>query len=1469
MKQFSLNCRINRKVQWGILPTELFLLSSELVKLKLIGLTGFHFFILATYHNYGDVFVSLNGNDSESCGSVIQPCRSIVKAIRQVASGGRIYLDGTGTERTPYQCSLVMAYEQHPGTVVQKSLRMEGWRALPHISCFKGFHFIKTSTTMGEALVIALSGVSFRQTPLIFQDCETVTIANCSFEDTAIALYVQIRNNIRMQLNIQRSSFVKNNISCVEIVLIDNVQDQDHFLTANISETKFMENGMDKRRFARGVVTSRSQTSLPSSVHVQISCLNITSVNNVGYFMNLDLPTAVTSEVYDDVRLFNNTLSDLVKTSTGRKTQHVVDSLYNSYIRKTLVKFSNVRCCHNHLLRCLKIHSEEAQVEIRNSSFVGQRLANDSGGAIFFNSTTHGSVVIFNSRFYRNVARGGGALFAHSKNGILRLNITNVNFTECASEKNVAGCAILVEVNMAKITFRKIRMHDCFGLYGECDVIQLKLFHGEVIIKDSSLKNNTQSITDVLAVTNTGGLVNVTISGCTFLQNFVENNVVTCFSVYPTAGTLTMVKSVISGQEKSGMMSDAIFASSEFHINLANIEITSHHYALFINGSVPGAYSEVYPLNVSIYNCTFLDNFRDMVVNSPDPSQVELAIKNTIFSSKQIISGSFGLLILVKSSQILTFPNAVIELDNVTFDSKPCNMINCLFQGKTSLHVKKSSFLKSVCLERFGWTDNSPYSVSDISAGAISVVSISDKTLSPGCVKPGSKRDIHPTWQYEAHVRFEDTIFEGNGGLITGAVYIRNAYTTFERCTFRNNFATDNSGHVYSAYGTGQVDFKGCKFSSTKVNMTISNITLEKSTFLRSESGGPINLKNTTMVSIAARRNSYPVLDISNGGFVYMDYNSTIQCPIGSRLLLDNTTHFVYTEQNNSVCIINVTVLKYSCQLCYQGFYSIQKGVSRGLIVNNTVTCLQCPFGASCIERNVAAEPNFWGYPISSDPPSLRFIACPEHYCQKSTSEIGYNSCQGNRSGTLCGKCTPGYSESLFSTECRMNEECNNYWFWVLMILLTTGLALYLLLKPPILVFLGNQILWFRREENHQEDDLGRGDQHSDTGYIKITFYFYQAAEILMVGSIESLLDKMPFIHIVIAAFNFQVRTINRGIGCPFVGLTAVTKQFFLSGTVFVTMADVVLIYCVHSLINLLRRKQKPALIHYMAVVMEVLLLGYERLAETSLKLMQCVSIKTQKWLYIDANVPCMQWWQYLLLAYIVVFVVPFVIVLYCGSSKLHKASISAGEFLAACVLPLPFLAIWFFKKILKLKGQGTNTEQTANKDVLEVLHGPFRPPNNEDKGTLHWESVLIGRRLILLTCQSFITCPMSRMVSMAAACLLINIHHVMKNPYREPIANRAETLSLTTLTLIAVINLTKATTGMTIDGPYRSYMETLEWFEVISLAFVPVLVSVLVIIAILSQLARLVVFLIKQSFQLGSPEWLVEQRRPLLDIAA
>ncbi|KAL9958129.1 hypothetical protein ACROYT_G035100 [Oculina patagonica] len=220
----------------------------------------------ARYHGFTDVYVSLTGHDSESCGTVSHPCKSIAKAVHQVDQGGHIHLDGTGTEKNPYVCHLGMTHEQQPGIVVQKSLEIEGWKAAPLISCFNGFHFIKRPTTL--PLNITLSGIAFRQTPLMIQDCDILTIKNCSFEDTSIALSILIRINAKMCLNIQGSSFFKNNTSCVEITLKSDTLVKDQFLTININETKFLGNGFHNQRFARGVVTIQSEATLPSSIHV-------------------------------------------------------------------------------------------------------------------------------------------------------------------------------------------------------------------------------------------------------------------------------------------------------------------------------------------------------------------------------------------------------------------------------------------------------------------------------------------------------------------------------------------------------------------------------------------------------------------------------------------------------------------------------------------------------------------------------------------------------------------------------------------------------------------------------------------------------------------------------------------------------------------------------------------------------------------------------------------------------------------------------------------------------------------------------------------------------------------------------------------------------------------------------------------------------------------------------------------------
>lgn len=110
-----------------------------------------------------------------------------------------------------------------------------------------------------------------------------------------------------------------------------------------------------------------------------------------------------------------------------------------------------------------------------------------------------------------------------------------------------------------------------------------------------------------------------------------------------------------------------------------------------------------------------------------------------------------------------------------------------------------------------------------------------------------------------------------------------------------------------------------------------------------------------------------------------------------------------------------------------------------------------------------------------------------------------------------------------------------------------------------------------RRDNAHQV----RQHEDSDSGYIKIIFYFYQVAGLQIDTGMKSQLKKLNFFAFVISSINFQVTTVNN-IGCPFPGLKAVTKELLLSGTVLLTMANVFTVFFVHLFINTLRQKDKP-----------------------------------------------------------------------------------------------------------------------------------------------------------------------------------------------------------------------------------------------------------------------------------------------------
>lgn len=713
-------------------------------------------------------------------------------------------------------------------------------------------------------------------------------------------------------------------------------------------------------------------------------------------------------------------------------------------------------------------------------------------------------------------------------------------------------------------------------------------------------------------------------------------------------------------------------------------------------------------------------------------------------------------------------------------------------------------------------------------------------------------------------VDFQNTIFLKNRGLAS-IIRLWQTSTRFLNVTFKDNIVKGRGGDI-SIGNNNTVSLRSSRF--TRAHQLHCYYP---SAFLYSdlESHSSLSIHNSSFEPNSSKFELSTILDLRSGIKISTDDTSNITCLFDR--VLQSTTN-VTTDAAN----LTKDDYKASCKRCQAGFYSLERVFFITDAAVNTDGCLPCPYGGNC-SHGIVARPNFWGYRVPKHPPTVVFNICPLEYCgPKIASEVisSYNSCCGYRSGILCGHCREGYTEAMFSTECREKETCNDYLFWFFSVAYVVCLSFLLLKRPLLFEFLWKNIVWFRRRDGSTSptytalSDLqnGNGKAHFDHAVVKTIFYFYQIVELLLITtSSEDLLNRVKFIRPLISVFNFKIQSWNEKFGCPFPGLTAVTKQLFTSLKVFATITCISITCLIHKALSCIGYIRPPRFTLYLAAGVETLLLGYERLTDVSLSLLKCVPVHSESRLFLDGNIHCWQWWQYVLISYIVVFVVPFIFVLYWGSRKLVQQSVSTKELALACIMPLPLLCYWAirccFKKKLALRRW-----QEDNEDIKMVLQAPFRQPVEDDEGTLYWESVLIGRRLVLLVLHSFIADPMLRLLCLDFACMAIFVHHLCKKPYRDTIANACETISLVALIIIATFSLAEASLvseGIEVSGPVETVFRVFAWIELAFIAVAPACLCVLISLAVLSQLFRL--FFHAIMFFRGQKAQFLELRSPLL----
>ena len=258
------------------------------------------------------------------------------------------------------------------------------------------------------------------------------------------------------------------------------------------------------------------------------------------------------------------------------------------------------------------------------------------------------------------------------------------------------------------------------------------------------------------------------------------------------------------------------------------------------------------------------------------------------------------------------------------------------------------------------------------------------------------------------------------------------------------------------------------------------------------------------------------------------------------------------------------------------------------------------------------------------------------------------------------------------------------------------------------------------------------------------------------------------------------------------------------------------------------------------------LLFTYQKLATATFTLLNCVPVANKSVLFIDGSQECFQTWQYSVMAYAFSCVVLFSVILMVGPPLLKHCYITLTEFFFGCLCPLPALIYWIIisrgsKKRHTTVSGATITLSEETKTVLEILEGPFKEPTSKYIiGQICWSGVLIGRRLVLFLCFTFINSVLVRLLCMLAVCFIILLHHVYVQPYMSYWGNLAGALSAAALLVVGGINLMRA--GFEVaeyipQGPNKWLMEVFEEVENTLVLWLPLAGMCLILLILVARI--------------------------------
>ena len=338
----------------------------------------------------------------------------------------------------------------------------------------------------------------------------------------------------------------------------------------------------------------------------------------------------------------------------------------------------------------------------------------------------------------------------------------------------------------------------------------------------------------------------------------------------------------------------------------------------------------------------------------------------------------------------------------------------------------------------------------------------------------------------------------GNGGALLIVSEVEDSRTSLHRCNFLENEG-HRGGAVFIDASSLDLTIHASNFTNnlaTHAGMALFanqgvSLTIGDSHFYNNiEMPSPIFTSFGTVISFTGsiqinneRANIYEKdLNLLYIQIVEVQFDVQIKCPLWHKHAVRYKVTLDPSSKSQSNKSLNNLV--YDCVTCVENYYiPSNKPVTLAYYSNITDAypkssssdvCISCPYGAACSGNNIVPRPNYWGYWHEGE---LAFQQCPAGYCCSGNENApctSYNSCAGNRTGSLCGRCQDGFSVSILSGKCTSDNHCGqDHWFWLFAVLAAITYAMWYTLKDDIFQFFIKHFKQlFQRSQNNGKSDI-------------------------------------------------------------------------------------------------------------------------------------------------------------------------------------------------------------------------------------------------------------------------------------------------------------------------------------------------------------------------------------------------------------